>query len=161
MGAPAGPGRDPSLALFCDWYVRWLAAPFRRGLLAPIAGPARQRGAWLPPVGPVAPCCIRSFFALEVVSFCARAFVRCPKFFLLRTRLLSAVLVVLGRGGAAGSPNRLGVGTGNSINDGMGLDEGPNGRNAGPRLRRCELRSTRALRAGVKVGRGQGWRQIH
>ena len=74
-------------------------------------------------------------------------------------RLLSAVLEVLGRGGGAGSPDRLGVGTGDSINDGVGLDEGPNWRNAGPRLRRCELRSTRALRADVEAGRGQGCRR--
>ena len=43
-------------------------------------------------------------FALKVVSFCARAFVRCMKFFLLRMRLLSAVLEVLGRGAPAGPP---------------------------------------------------------
>ena len=104
VGAPAGTGRDPFLAVFCDRYVRWLAAPFRRGQLAPTAGPARRRGARPPPVGPVAPCCVRSFFALEVVSFCARAFVRCTKFFLLRTRLLSAVLEVLGRGAPLGPP---------------------------------------------------------
>ena len=58
VGAPAGPGRDPFLALFCDRYVRWHATPFRRGLLAPTAGPTRQRGAQPPPVGPVAPCSV-------------------------------------------------------------------------------------------------------
>ena len=56
VGAPAGLGRDPFLALFCDWCLQWLAAPFRSGLLAPTAVPARQRVAWPPLVGLVVPC---------------------------------------------------------------------------------------------------------
>ena len=34
--ASVGPGWDLFLALFCDRYVQWLAAPVRRGLLAPL-----------------------------------------------------------------------------------------------------------------------------
>ena len=44
VGVPAGPGRDPFLALLCDRYVWWLAAPFRRGLMAPLRAPLGNRG---------------------------------------------------------------------------------------------------------------------
>ena len=50
VGAPAGPGWDPFFCLFYDQYVRWLAAPFRRGLLAPLRAPLGDGGARLPPV---------------------------------------------------------------------------------------------------------------
>ena len=46
--APAGTGWDPFCTMFCDWYVRWFAAPFRRMLMSPLqASPGGGgRGSW-------------------------------------------------------------------------------------------------------------------
>ena len=53
VGAPAGPGQDPFLSLFCNRYVRWHATPFRSELLTPTAGPAWRRERRPLPVGTV------------------------------------------------------------------------------------------------------------
>ena len=122
-------GSDQSqfLALFYEYYVHWLVAPFQYTIVYPasrfpdsvIADPAkskllqRLRDTFHRGVSrtdtllrTVPPCSIRGSFAVELLSFCVRAHLYRMKFFLLRSRVLGNVLKLLSPTASATSGDR-------------------------------------------------------
>ena len=108
------------LALFYDRYIHWLVAPFQFAILVPRSVPptsnllrqefkARKSTNTRSAIGctkddeapshfcPIEPCPVRASFTLEILCFCVRAHVHRMKFFVLRSRMLSNILKVLGR----------------------------------------------------------------
>ena len=118
---PSGTGSSTTdqnqfLSMFYDHYIQWLAAPFQYTLLhaarrvpdSILLGRSESRlfqsmlhnfekGECLddPMLRSVPSCAIRSSFAVELLSFCARAHLYRMKCYLLRSRALGSVLKLL------------------------------------------------------------------
>jgi protein phosphatase-4 regulatory subunit 3 len=105
------------LSLFYEHYISWLVAPFQFTILLPIRrvpedvllspdeSPLMQRilATFKKGVNPgdhllhtVPACATRSSFAVELLSFCVRAHLYRTKFFLLKSRVLTSILKLLG-----------------------------------------------------------------
>jgi len=114
--------RNSFLALFYDRYVQWLVAPFQYKVMVPrlaipqnneAMGRIRQEFCQRCTAGisdgdhcifePIHPCSVRASFTFEIISFSIRAHVHRMKFFMLRTRLLGAILKMTRRKDNEGS----------------------------------------------------------
>ena len=115
------------LALFYDRFIHWLVAPFQFAILKPRLVPPTSMNGDVPSIqlrhefkerkstsamytigcaedvaSPslfciIEPCAVRASFILEILCFCVRAHVHRMKFFVLKSRMLSNILKLLGR----------------------------------------------------------------
>ena len=91
--------QNSSLVMFYEHYIRWLLVPVQHAVLIPVCFPQIEdqqcATTWNVKMQVVAPCAVRAYFTVELLSFCVRAHCYRMKAFVLKNRILSIILSLL------------------------------------------------------------------